>query len=90
MVKWLFLEKLDKKQIDEYVEKRVAELLGSRIPHTCMTCGWFTFNIVKKKGVARNRYCQYQGDLQFDGKHRCRWWKLAEDMTVRRSRNITV
>jgi len=89
MEKWLFLEKSDE-QIEQIVKKRVEELLGGRIPHTCMTCGWFTFNKEKKPGVPRNRYCQYPEDLKFDDKRRCLWWKLAEDMTVRRSRNITV
>jgi hypothetical protein len=75
--------------LEAIVDALVNKKLGERLPHVCSTCDLFTFNKEAKKGVPRNRYCQYSGELKLV-KGVCQTWVLATDLSQRHPRNITI
>jgi len=82
-------EELNSLSVEAQVEALITKKLGERLPHVCMTCDYFQFNIVAKQGVARNRYCQYPGEITL-AKGVCQKWVLANDLSSRHPRNITI
>ena len=60
--------------INSLVEKKVAELKRSLVPHTCFTCRWF----ILRKEKPRNRACRYPGELKVKGRM-CLSWELEPD-----------
>lgn len=80
---------MNNEMLEAQIEEIIKMKLGERLPHTCMTCALFQFNTEAKKGVARNRYCQYHGEIKLV-KGVCQMWSLADDLACRQPRNITV
>lgn len=83
------MENVEQNSLEAQVEALVTKKLGERLPHVCMTCDFFQFNKEAKAGVARNRYCQFNGNIRFEKNH-CLEWVLASDLDKRHPRNITV
>jgi hypothetical protein len=69
---------MEKKEIEELLNQKVAEMKRSLVPHTCFTCAWFIMRTEKP----RNRACRFPDALVVKG-NRCLSWKFEEDPAKR-------